>query len=66
MKDAPLPPSSERVGAKNDVSTRTIGEAWLDLAEKILNEGHSEKYDGLNRPGFLGDFRTWKSHATLA
>jgi thymidylate synthase len=47
MKDAPLPPSSERVGAKNDVSTRTIGEAWLDLAEKILNEGHSEKYDGL-------------------
>jgi thymidylate synthase len=37
----------QHVDPKSDISARTIGEAWLDAAEKILNDGHVAEYDGL-------------------
>jgi thymidylate synthase len=38
---------SKHADPKSDISTCTIGEAWLDAAEKILNDGHIAEYDGL-------------------
>jgi hypothetical protein len=39
-------------------------EKLIFLMEKETPLG--EKLTEVNRPGFPGDFRTWKSHATLA
>ncbi len=33
------------VDPKGDIWSRTVGEAWLDVAEKILNDGRSAEYD---------------------
>jgi thymidylate synthase len=37
----------KHVYSKSDISTGTIGEAWLAVAEQILNEGHVGEYDGM-------------------
>ncbi|MGA7833849.1 MAG: thymidylate synthase [Acidimicrobiales bacterium] len=46
MKE-PLTQLPQRVNPKSDISTRTIGEAWLEAAERILNVGHMAEYDGM-------------------
>lgn len=35
------------VDEATDFSTRTIGQAWLDVASKILTDGNVSEYDGL-------------------
>jgi thymidylate synthase len=47
MNDAPPTTSPSHSSAHNDISTRTIGDAWLQVAEEILNRGHVSEYDGL-------------------
>ncbi len=44
------PPSNQslrHVDATVDISTRSIGDAWLEVAETILTDGHVSEYDGL-------------------
>jgi thymidylate synthase len=47
VKEARTKVSGKLVDPTTDISTRTIGEAWLDVAEAILNDGHVAEYDGL-------------------
>jgi len=47
MKDTPPTTSSSHSDTQNDIWASTIGEAWLKVAEAILNQGHSGEYDGL-------------------
>ena len=45
---------------------RGCEDLYKALNGDIEIEHGAVRFDFLNRPGFPGDFRTWKSHATLA
>ena len=47
MKDSYAQEILGHVDSAREISTRTIGEAWLDVAEKIVKDGQVGTYDGL-------------------
>ncbi|HTB09297.1 MAG TPA: thymidylate synthase [Acidimicrobiales bacterium] len=47
MNEPLLKQSRLHVDAPGDISTRTIGDAWIEIAARILAEGRDSMYDGL-------------------
>ena len=47
MNEPLLKQSRLHVDAPREISTRTIGDAWIEIAARILAEGRDSMYDGL-------------------